>query len=74
MSINTCYNAKNWKRARNDIDKIQVVTKAADNMQKVVLNGPNCGCNCKLLAVHLLTLAGYLCPPREELKSIKRHK
>jgi hypothetical protein len=43
-------------------------------MQKVALNGPNCGWNCKLLGVHLLTLAGCFCPPREELKSIKRHK
>jgi hypothetical protein len=34
---------KKWKRARNDIDKIQIETKAADNMQKVALNGPNCG-------------------------------
>jgi inner membrane protein involved in colicin E2 resistance len=40
MPINIC---KKWKRARNDIDKIQVETKAADNMQKVALNGPNCG-------------------------------
>jgi hypothetical protein len=43
MSINICYNAKNGKRARNDIDKIQIETKVADNMQKVALDGPNCG-------------------------------
>jgi hypothetical protein len=43
MSINICYNAKNGKESEMLLIKIQVETKAADNMQKVALNGPNCG-------------------------------